>query len=140
MDKDSQTALQVLESIAKSVDRLHHHGYKLYIDTKSKTWTNRRTITVSGEPYFYIYGNSIQPVEAYSLMFGISIAWKNNTWKILAEIERESNSDEDYWEILWEQEYKTAEFNKFTELISQATTDLIRETSSEWFAEQVVNN
>jgi hypothetical protein len=138
MDSDSRLSIQVLNAIAKSVDLLHSHGYRLYLNTHSKSWTNRRTITVGGEPFFFIFGNGILPSPSYALSFGIKTSWNQGDWEILAEIERETYGDTDTLETLWEQKYATTDFENFLALLSRATDDLIRETSSEWFYSQVV--
>ena len=133
MDLDGLKSIQLLNSIAESVDMLHKHGYKLYLDTHAESWTNRRNITVSAEPFSFIFGNAIQPTLAYAIIFGIRVSWHENTWKIVADIERETYGKEYALDTLWEQEYGTTDIDTFVDLLRQATIDLIQETSSEWF-------
>jgi hypothetical protein len=137
MNSDNQQSIEVLNAIAKSVDMLHAHGYKLYINTHSESWTNQRNITVGGKPFFFIFGNGILPSSGYALIFAIKISWEKDEWEILAEIERETYGDMDSLETLWTEKYYPTDFENFLVLLLKATEDLIQETSSEWFYSQI---
>jgi len=137
VESGNQYSMQAFNAIAKSVDRLHGHGYELYLKTHSYSWTNRRNVTVGAEPFFFVFGNGILPSPTYALIFGIQLSWQQDQWRIVAEIERETYGDTDSLETLWEQKYSATNFEDFVVILSKATDDLIRETSSEWFYSQI---
>jgi len=129
MDLASQQGVQLLGTISECVDRLHRYGYELYLDTHAVSWTNRRTIIVSGEPFRLIFGNAIQPTSTQALIFGLQLGWNDEEWQIEASVENEVYEPELVTETIWEQTYTAQDFAGCLKLLLQATADLIQQTS-----------
>ena len=112
MENDSQNVILVLNALATTVDQLQSFGYKLYLQTKAASWSQRRSVVVSGQGFIWYerrfdrglslgFGLQADATGNRSIIFSIVFAWDSARWFVQSCVEDEDATRENMTEDLW---------------------------------------
>jgi hypothetical protein len=150
MDVSSQHLARVLNALATAVDQLQSFGYALYLETQALSWTQPRSISVSGEGFRIIENQHTQHFDRAltlgfaiqrdasrerSIIFSVLFAWNASHWFIQSSVEDEDLTRDTITEVLWESpEHYATTIDTAIEGLQQALTAVMSSVTHERIA------
>ena len=151
MDANSQQTALLLNALAAAVDQLQLFGYALYLDTKAPSWTQPRSVTVSGKDFQILQASHALRFERALILsftlqcdttatrwvvFSILFAWNTEYWFIQPTVEEEVSADEQTTRMLWESPaYQAGTIDTAIQYLHQALQALIDSKTDKHVAE-----
>jgi hypothetical protein len=141
MDASSQQVILILNALATAVDRLQAFGYTLYLETQAPSWTQPRSVSISGEG-FQIFQNQqtvrfdraleiscavqCDAKDTRLMSFSILFAWDADSWFIQSMVEEEDSTRDQMTILLWESPaYRATTIDTAMRLLRQALDQLM---------------
>ncbi len=138
MDAGAQYLVVTLKALLAAQDRLRSFGYRLYLDTKARSWTQPQSITLhKGHPAdgpalllgFAIWRDSS---GERSVIFTVSVAWDEGHWSIQSCVEDEDGSRDPITEALWESPaYRVKTLEDLVATLDRVVGELISSVSDQ---------
>jgi len=124
MDAASKHVVIVLEALAKTERQLQSFGYRLYLDTRARSWTQPRGITLSdGDMPGLLLGFAIWRDSSgeRSIIFSISIGFSSTHWSVRSFVDDEDGERDQITRELWESpEFKATTLEELVESLEQS--------------------
>jgi hypothetical protein len=136
MDVASQHVAAGLEALARIEGKLRSFGYRLYLETKAKSWTQPRDLTFCGKgdaPSIpaVTMGFAIHRDDTgeRAVIFSILVAWDAARWSVQSFVEDEDGTRDEITRGLWESpEYTGETLDELLASIEKSVDALISST------------
>ena len=115
MDRASEYVTAAFGALERITDELSSFGYRLYLETKARSWTQRRGFTFCGKGSLampgVIMGFDIHcgATGERAIVFSILVAWDAAHWSVQSCVDDEDMARDDITDKLWESPEYTAE-------------------------------
>jgi hypothetical protein len=131
MDTGSQHLLMAFEALIAAQDQLRSFGYRLYLDTKARSWTQPKSITLyRGHPHDrpdLHLGLAIWRDRSgeRSVSFTVSVNWDENHWSVQSCVENEDVLRDTITDTLWESPaYRATTLEDLVAMLERAVHEL----------------